>query len=99
MSVIKSEVDGLRARVNHLEDHINRASTRARFLRFLRFMTKPIPLAVWLAGLFIGLYLLLINSFKLPQYGEILIGILAIIGVTLTLYQVIKPFKFRKRKK
>jgi len=99
LSCLKSQIESLHTRITHLENHISRSSAKARFLRFLSFMTKPVSLLVLVTGLLIAFYLLLRNLLVLPQYAEILLAVLAIVSVILTLYQIIKPFKLEGRKK
>ena len=97
LSSLRGEADRLQTRIDHLEDHIRRSSLKARLLRFLSFMRKPGPLVIWLTVLLVGIYILLRDHLALPQYAEILFGVLAIVGVTLTLYQIMKPSKPRDR--
>ena len=99
LSHLKSEIDSLHIRITHLENHISHSSAKARFLRFLSFMKKPVPLTASITGLLLIFYLLLRSFFMLPQYAEILLSALAIVGVSLTVYQIIKPSKPEGRKK
>lgn len=99
LSRLKSDVYSLSARVTRLEDTINRKLLKTRILSFLLFVTKPVPLVVWVTGFLLAFYLLLRNYLALPQYAEILLGVLAIVGVALSLYQIIRPRKTKGRKK
>jgi len=99
LSRLKGEIGSLHIRITRLENHISRSSAKARFLRLLSFMTKPVPLLVLVTGLLLAFYLLLRDLLMLPQYAEILLVVLAIVGVILTLYQIIKPSKPEGRKK
>lgn len=99
ISYLKSEVESYCDRLTYIENHIYNSSAKARFFRFLSFIIKPVNLTILITGLIILVYLYLRN-FKLPQYAEILLGVLAIVGVTLTLYQIIiKPSKQQEQEK
>jgi hypothetical protein len=90
---IQSELNLLRGHVADLENQIERSSTQARLRQLFKFVKKPGPVILLLTFFLVAVYLVLRNRFTVPDYAEIFLAILGILGLTLTVYQLIQHYQ------
>jgi hypothetical protein len=98
ISKFRKEIKELRERIIELESRIPKTSFKSRIRKLLRFLIRPVPLLIIVTIILIGGYLFLRGSSSTPLYAEIIVGILGIIGLSLTTYQVVDIVRARRKR-
>lgn len=93
LATMKSEINILKQQIIRLEDSISSSSLTARISRFLKFLLRPGSLILLMTMGLVIFYIRLKNNIIFPEYSDVFIGIIGIIGFALTIYQFIKPPK------
>jgi len=92
---LSDEVKWQKERIAQLEARLDGISLRARLRKVLKFVKKPIPMLTIITILTAGVYVLLRERFKFPSYADTFAGVMGIIGVSLTIFQIIHELRKR----
>ena len=94
---LEEDVEKLRKEVKAIKTRLHDSSMRARIDRLLRWSLKPIPLLT-IGTFFLVIGFVLLRGFlSAPDHADTIVGILGIIGLALTIYQVLDLIRTRSK--
>lgn len=93
VSEVRMKLSEQDRRLSQIEKNMHEARLDFRLARIFHILLKPIPLLAIITVFLSLLYLLLRSQFNLPVIADAFVGILGILGFSLTLYQIIESVK------
>lgn len=96
VSDLKRVVREQSERILGLESQIAESSIKARLARLARFLLQPVRMLIVFTFALVTIFVFLGGQLNLPAFADTIAGVVGILGLSLTIYQIIEMLRNRR---